>query len=117
MQPNVIDYASKTTPRRRIDWLRLGPFFATVCAAFAWLKSAQYQGRGQLADEQVAALLFVILSIPCLIVTFTRFPRYRTDGRRKQITMIILCLLVISCDLLAVWNLSIAMIGAKDRLF
>ena len=94
-----------------------GPFFATVCAAFAWFKSAQYHGHGQLRDEQMATLLFVILSVPCLIVTFARFPRYRSDGRRKLISMIVLCVIVVALDALAVWNLSTATVGAKDRLF
>ena len=117
MKPDVIDYASERTPRRRIDWLRLGPFFAVGCAAFAWLKSAQYHGHGQLRDEQTATLVFVILSLPCLVATFARFPRYRSNGRRKLIGMIVLCIVVIACNALAVWNFSTATVGTKDRLF
>ncbi len=117
MQPDVVDYASERTPRRPTDWLRLAPSFAVVCAAFAWLKSVQYHGHGQLRDEQIATLLLVVLSLPCLVVTFARFPRYRSVGRRKLIGMIVLCVIVLAVDALAVWNLSTAIVGAKDRLF
>src|SRR4051794_4482338 len=115
MQPDFIDYASEVTPRRPIDWLRLAPFFAIACAAFAWLRSAQYHGH--LRDEQVATLLFVILSLPCVAVTFARLRRYRGDGRAKLVGMIILCVIVLAVDGLAVWNLCTATVGAKDRLF
>jgi hypothetical protein len=57
--PDVVDYASDRTPCRPIDRLRFAPFFAALFAAFAWLKSAQYLGHGQLRDEQIATLLFV----------------------------------------------------------
>jgi heme/copper-type cytochrome/quinol oxidase subunit 2 len=117
MQPDVIDYASERTRRRRIGWLRLAPFFAVVCSAFAWLKSAQYHGQGQFRDEQMTTLLFMILSLPCLAVTFARFRRYRADGRAKLVGMIILSVIVLAVDVLAVWNLSTATVGAKDRLF
>jgi hypothetical protein len=116
MQPDVVDYASERTPRRPTDWLRLAPFFAVVCATFACLKSVQYHGHGQLRSEQMATLLFVILSLPCLVVTFARFPRYRSDGRGKLIGMIVLCVVVVALDALAVWNLSTATAG-NDRLF
>ena len=117
MRPNVVDYASDRAPRRPVDWLRLAPLFATICGAFAWLKSVQYHGHGQLRDERMATLLFVILSLSCLIVTLTRLSRYRGDGRRKLVGIIILCIFVITFDALAVWNLSTATIGARDRLF
>lgn len=113
-QPNVIDYASARTPRRRIDWLRLAPAFAILCAAFAWLKSVQYHGHGQLADEQVSTLIFVLLSLPCLVITFARFRRYRSAGRAKLISMIALCSMALSADALALWNLHTA---TGDRLF
>ena len=115
-QPDVVDPAPDR-PRRLTDWLRHAPFFAVVCGAFAVLKSVQYHGYGQLRDEQIATLLFVILSLPCVLVTFARFPRYGSDGRRKRISMFVLCILVLACDALALWNLSTATVGAKDRFF
>ena len=114
MQPNFLEYASARTPRRPIDWLRLGPFFAVVCAAFAWLKSGQYHNHGHLADEQVSTLIFVGLSLPCLAITLFRFRRYGSDGRMKMAVMVMLSAAVVILDALALWNLHTA-IG--DRLF
>ncbi|HYO09576.1 MAG TPA: hypothetical protein VER17_11445 [Tepidisphaeraceae bacterium] len=108
MQPDVIDYASAETPRRRIDWLRLAPLFAIVCAAFAWLKSAQYHDYGHLPDEQVSTLIFVGLSLPCLAVMFFRFRRYRGDSRTKMTIMVVLSVAVVILDALALWNLHTA---------
>jgi len=65
----------------------------------------------------MGTLSFVILSLPCLVVTLARLPRYRVDGRRKLIGMIVLCVAVVACDALAVWNLTTATVGANDRLF
>jgi hypothetical protein len=109
MQPDVIDYASPKTPRRRTDKLRLAPFFAVVCAAFAWLKSRQYHDSGHLAGEQVSTLIFVGLSVPCLAVTLFRFRRYKGDGRTKVAAMAALSVAVVIADALALWNLHTAM--------
>lgn len=114
MQPDVIDYAPARTPRRWIDWLRLAPLFAVVCAVFAWLKSGQYHDYGHLPDEQVSTLIFVILSLLCLVITFARIRRYRGAGRAKTIAMCALCAVVLIVDALALWNLHTA-IG--NRLF
>ena len=108
MQPDVIDYASTQTPRRRVDWLRLAPFFAVVCAAFAWLKSSQYHDYGHLPDEQISTLIFAGLSLPCLGVTLFRFGRYRSDGRTKVAIMVVVSVLVLIGDTLALWNLHTA---------
>ena len=105
MLPDVIDYASAPTPRRRTDWLRLAPVFAMLCAVFAWLKSGQYHGYGQLADEQVSTLIFVVLSLPCLVVTVARFRRYLSAGRAKVIAMTAVCAVVLTADALALWNM------------
>jgi hypothetical protein len=67
-----------------------------ACSAFAWLKSAQYNNQGQLRDEQMATLLFLGLSMPCLAVTFARFGRYRGDGRAKLVGVIVLCAIVLA---------------------
>ena len=117
MLPEVVDDASDRTPRRPIDWLRFAPFLALVCAAFAWLKSAQYHGLGQLRDEQAEALLFLIVSLSSVILTLARFGRYRCEGRRKFIGIVVVCVVVVVCDVLAAWNLSTATLGAKDRLW
>jgi hypothetical protein len=108
MQPDVIEYASARTPRRRIDWPWLGPFFAVVCSAFAWLKSGQYHDHGHLPDEQVSTLIFVGLSLPCLAVTLFRFRRYRSDGRTKVAIMALLCVVAVILDAMALWNLHTA---------
>jgi hypothetical protein len=114
---DVVDHATDGTPRRAGDWMRLAPFFAVLCAAFAWLKSVQYHGQGQLRDEQVATLLFVALSVLCVVATLARLPRYRGGGRKRLVAVLIVCVLTLGCDALAVWNLTTATGGAKDRLF
>lgn len=108
MQPDVIEYASARTPRRPSDWLRLGPFFAVVCSAFAWLKSCQYHTHGHLPDEQISTLILVGLSLPCLAVTLFRSRRYRSDGRTKVVVMVLLSLAAVILDALALWNLHTA---------
>ena len=108
MQPDVIEYASTRTPRRPIDWLRLAPFFAVICAAFAWLKSGQYHDQGHLPGEQVSTLIFVALSVPCLGVTLFRLRRYKSDGRTKAAIMVALCVVVVVLDALALWSLHTA---------
>jgi hypothetical protein len=110
MQPDVIEYASPRTPRRRIDWLRLGlaPFFAVLCAAFAWLKSGMYHDVGHLPQEQFGTLLFVGLSLPCLGVTFFLFGRYMSGGRTKIAFMSGVILLVLTLDAVALWKLHTA---------
>jgi drug/metabolite transporter (DMT)-like permease len=117
MQPKVVDYASEQTPRPPRDLLRLAPFFAVLCAVFALLKSVQYHSHGQLRDEQGYTLLFVALSALCLAITLSRFPRYRIEGRGKLVTMLLVCAIALACSALALWNLSTATVGAKDRLF
>jgi hypothetical protein len=88
-----------------------------LLAGCAWLKSAQDHDHGQLWDERLGTILFVGLSLAFLIATFARFPRYRVDGRLKLWGVVVLCMIVMICIALAIWNLSTAMVGAKDRLF
>jgi hypothetical protein len=103
-----LDYASNQTPRRPADRLRFAPFFAVVCAAFAWMKSCQYHAIGQLSDEQVSTLIFIILSLPCLIITLARLRRYRSHGRAKWLGAVLLCAAVLIANVLALWNLHTA---------
>jgi hypothetical protein len=108
MQPDVVDYASRRTPRPPMDLLRYAPLFAAVFAGMALLQSMRlddvmYDEYGH-SDEHTVIWMAVILTVPCLILTFARFPRYRSGGRRKLIAAILLCVIVLVCDALAVWN-------------
>ena len=106
MQPDVVDYASRRTPRPPMDLLQYAPLIAAVFAAVALLKSTRYQLEHfeNIRDEQIATLVAVILSVLGLILTLARFPRYRSAGRRKLLAATLLCAAVLVCDALAVWN-------------
>jgi lysylphosphatidylglycerol synthetase-like protein (DUF2156 family) len=106
MQPDVVDYASQRTPRRPMDVLQYAPLVAAVFAAVALLKSTRYELEHleNLRAAQIATLLAVVLSVVGLIVTLARFPRYRRAGRRKLLAAMLLCIAVLVCDALAVWN-------------
>jgi len=103
MQPDVLDYASSRTPRWPRDWLRFANFFAVLCALFAWLRTTAYLDNGQLKEEQATVVVFVVLSIACLGVSLARVRRSRGSWRRK-FASVLLCIIVLCCDALAVWN-------------
>jgi len=120
MQPDVVDYASRRTPRRPMDLLRYAPLFAAVFAGLGLLQSMRldlvmYDARGRDGGEGITILGTVIISVMCLILTFIRFPRYRCGVRKKLIAAILLCVIVLVCDALALWNLST--VPANLRLF
>ena len=120
MQPDVVDYASRRTPRRPMDLLRYAPLFAAVFAGLGLLQSMRldlvmYDARGRDGGEGLTILGTVIISVMFLILTFIRFPRYRCGVRKKLIAAILLCVIVLVCDALALWNLST--VPANLRLF
>ncbi len=104
-------------PPASLDWLRFAPAFAIVCAGFAWLKSAQYHGHGQLRGEQMATVFFIALSVPCIVITLVRLPHYFRMGRMRMSAMLLACVIAMTSNFFAVWNLMTATVGAKDRLF
>ena len=97
--------------------MRFTPLFAFVFAAFALFKSRLYHGYGQLKDEQLMTMAIAGMSLCMLVAPCTRLPRYRSDGRRKLIVMVTICVVTLACDVLAIWSISTAMVGAKDQLF
>ena len=111
----MLDYASRRTPRPPMDLLRYAPLFAAVFAAIALRQSMRldlvmYDEHGHSA-EHTAIWWAVICSGLCLILTFTRFRRYQSGGRRKLIAAVLLCVIVLACDALAVWNVSTVTVG------
>src|SRR5437763_14370485 len=67
MQPNVVDYASRRTPRRPMDLLRYAPLFAAVFAGLGLLQSKRldlvmYDAHGRDRREGHTILGTVIIS-------------------------------------------------------
>jgi hypothetical protein len=116
MQPNVVDYASRRTPRQPMDLLRYAPLLAAVFAGLALLQSMRldlvmYDEYGRDGGERISIWGAAVLSVLCLIVTAARFPRYRSGGRRKLIFAILLCVIALACDALAIWRVSTVKVG------
>ena len=114
MQPDVVDYASRRTPRPPMDLLQYAPLIAAVFAAVALLNCTRYELEHleTLHEAQIATLAAVILSVLGVILMLARFPRYRRAGRGKLPAAILLCVIVLVCDALAVWTT--ATVGAAD---
>ena len=111
MKPDVVDYASHRTPRPSADLLRYAPLYAAVFSGLGLLQSTRlslvmYDEHGRDGGEGVSILATVALSVVCLILACARLPRYRCAVGRKLIAVILLCVVVLVCDTIALWNLS-----------
>jgi len=117
MPSDTLDYSSLPTPRRPTDWLRFAPLLAFLSAGFAWLKSGEYHAQGQLRDEQLETLVLVVFSLACLIASIARRWGNRSGRHGRIVGITALSGFVLLSDALAVWNLTTATMGLKDRLF
>jgi hypothetical protein len=52
-----------------------------------------------------------------LILTFARTPRYRSDGRKKLIAVLLLCTVALAYDALAIWDAHTAFVPPRERIF
>ncbi len=115
VKPPLVENTPAGSPRRAMDESRLAPFLALLAGVAAAMKSMQYHDIGQLSDERGGTLLLAGISACFVIASVPHLRRWGLGGRRMLVVMLLLCLLALSCDTWAMWNLSTAKIGQKDR--